>query len=79
MPMPLLICDSEDENPPPEKHAASASPVRSPPKPADGTAADDDVVCNACGSGDQGESILLCDGCEAGWHMECLEVRVQAA
>ena len=34
----------------------------------------EDIVCNACGSGDQGESILLCDSCNAGWHLDCLEV-----
>ena len=44
------------------------------PKAADGMTVEEDVVCNACGSGDQGESILLCDSCDAGWHIECLEV-----
>lgn len=70
---------SKDEGSAPARRAASASPQRAPAKAADGTAPDDDIVCNACGSGEQGESILLCDGCDAGWHKDCLEVRIQAA
>ena len=77
--MTLVISDSEDEGGAPEQHPSSESPSRAPVKAADGTAADDDIVCDACGSGEQGESILLCDGCDAGWHMDCLEVSNQAA
>jgi hypothetical protein len=32
----------------------------------------DDVACSACGSRDRADAMLLCDGCEAGLHMDCL-------
>lgn len=31
----------------------------------------DDIVCYACGSGEDADSLLLCDGCERGCHMAC--------
>ena len=70
---------TEDEGGASEHHPASASPSRAPARAADGTAPDTDIVCDACGSGEQGETILLCDGCDAGWHMDCLEVSSHAA
>ena len=57
-----------------EAEVNGAASRHSGPKAADGMAVEEDVVCNACGSGDQGDSILLCDSCDAGWHIECLEV-----
>jgi hypothetical protein len=33
----------------------------------------DDVACTACGSRDRADAMLLCDGCEAGLHMDCLD------
>lgn len=37
---------------------------------------DDDVVCScaSCGSPDEGPSMVLCDFCDAPWHLFCLEV-----
>ncbi|KAK9446984.1 PLU-1-like protein-domain-containing protein [Limtongia smithiae] len=29
--------------------------------------------CEVCGRGDSAESMLLCDGCDAGYHMACLK------
>jgi hypothetical protein len=31
----------------------------------------DDIVCYACGSGEDADSLLLCDGCDRGCHMAC--------
>lgn len=33
---------------------------------------DDTTNCEVCGSGDREDRLLLCDGCDAGYHMECL-------
>jgi [histone H3]-lysine27 N-methyltransferase len=35
-------------------------------------AVDDDVRCEACGSGDAGAELMLCDGCDRGYHTFCL-------
>ncbi|KAH8922906.1 JmjC-domain-containing protein, partial [Atractiella rhizophila] len=29
-------------------------------------------LCEVCGTDDRPEAILLCDGCERGWHLDCL-------
>lgn len=31
-----------------------------------------DIACELCGSGENDESVLLCDECNRGFHMECL-------
>ncbi|KAI8476217.1 MAG: hypothetical protein J3K34DRAFT_365128, partial [Monoraphidium minutum] len=36
-------------------------------------AAEDDTPCAKCGASDQGELMLLCDACDAGWHTFCLD------
>jgi hypothetical protein len=33
---------------------------------------DDHTYCVTCGQSDREESMLLCDGCDAGYHMACL-------
>jgi hypothetical protein len=33
---------------------------------------DGDVRCEACGSGDGADELLLCDGCDRGLHIFCL-------
>uniref|UniRef100_A0ACD5VAK7 Uncharacterized protein n=2 Tax=Avena sativa TaxID=4498 RepID=A0ACD5VAK7_AVESA len=33
---------------------------------------DGDVLCEACGSGDDADELLLCDGCDRGVHIFCL-------
>lgn len=38
----------------------------------------DAIVCGNCGSGEREDEILLCDECGRGYHMDCLEVPLQA-
>ncbi|XP_044760744.1 uncharacterized protein LOC123318198 [Coccinella septempunctata] len=33
---------------------------------------DDPICCEICGSGDREDRLLLCDGCDLGFHLECL-------
>jgi len=37
---------------------------------------DDPRPCEVCGDPDDGEQMLLCDGCDRGWHMYCLEPKL---
>jgi len=37
---------------------------------------DPDTACNACGSAEDGEAMLLCDACDTGFHMFCLKPKV---
>ena len=30
------------------------------------------TLCERCGCGDREEALLLCDGCDLGYHMDCL-------
>ncbi|NP_001338776.1 histone-lysine N-methyltransferase ATXR6 [Zea mays] len=47
--------------------------ARTPPGPGpEAAAADDDVRCEACGSGDAAAELMLCDGCDCGFHIFCL-------
>ncbi|CAL4890349.1 unnamed protein product [Urochloa decumbens] len=50
--------------------------ARTPPRrradPAAASASDDDVFCEACGSGDAAAELMLCDGCDRGFHIFCL-------
>ena len=49
--------------------------ARTPPGPRPEAAAagdDDDVRCEACGSGDAAPELMLCDGCDRGFHIFCL-------
>lgn len=32
-----------------------------------------DLPCNGCGLPDREADMLLCDGCNAGWHYDCLD------
>lgn len=32
----------------------------------------DNTTCEVCGSADNEETLLLCDGCDLGWHTDCL-------
>ena len=34
---------------------------------------DDDTACEVCGSRDDGATMVLCDRCDKGWHMRCLQ------
>ena len=62
---------------PAKRLPAKAKASKRPGKAAHGTVPDNDVACDACGSPEQGYSMLLCDGCDAGWHMGCLKVGCQ--
>jgi hypothetical protein len=44
------------------------------PAPTEATPAEpeDDTVCSVCGKGDNEDSLLLCDGCDLGFHTFCL-------
>ena len=33
---------------------------------------DNPTLCERCGCGDREDSLLLCDGCDLGYHMDCL-------
>ncbi|EMP34739.1 PHD and RING finger domain-containing protein 1 [Chelonia mydas] len=42
-------------------------------KAQDGESGEDDpTFCEVCGRSDREDRLLLCDGCDAGYHMECL-------
>nr|XP_019570298.1 PREDICTED: PHD and RING finger domain-containing protein 1 isoform X3 [Rhinolophus sinicus] len=38
---------------------------------------EDPTFCEVCGRSDREDRLLLCDGCDAGYHMECLEPPLQ--
>ena len=47
--------------------------ARTPPSRAEtGGGGGDDVSCEACGSGDAAAELMLCDGCDRGFHIFCL-------
>ncbi|CAG9464128.1 unnamed protein product [Pedinophyceae sp. YPF-701] len=33
-----------------------------------------DTACSGCGSTDNEDTMLLCDGCDCGWHLDCLGI-----
>jgi hypothetical protein len=33
---------------------------------------DMDTFCETCGADDRADTLLLCDGCDLGYHLECL-------
>ena len=39
---------------------------------------EDDAACEVCGSAARAASMLLCDGCDEGYHMACLRPRLTA-
>ncbi|KAM6159442.1 PHD and RING finger domain-containing protein 1 [Rhynchocyon petersi] len=41
------------------------------------TEEDDPTFCEVCGRSDREDRLLLCDGCDAGYHMECLDPPLQ--
>jgi len=48
------------------------SPSLSPPATTAHTLSQDDSHCRVCQSPFNGDKKLLCDTCNAGWHMDCL-------
>ncbi|XP_063639706.1 PHD and RING finger domain-containing protein 1 isoform X14 [Pan troglodytes] len=38
---------------------------------------EDPTFCEVCGRSDREDRLLLCDGCDAGYHMECLDPPLQ--
>ncbi|XP_017786913.1 PREDICTED: titin homolog isoform X2 [Nicrophorus vespilloides] len=49
-----------------------ARTVRKEDAPEDDVVEVDDTSCEKCGKSDHPEWILLCDGCDSGWHCSCL-------
>ncbi|XP_052051660.1 PHD and RING finger domain-containing protein 1 isoform X3 [Apodemus sylvaticus] len=41
------------------------------------TEEEDPTFCEVCGRSDREDRLLLCDGCDAGYHMECLDPPLQ--
>lgn len=41
-------------------------------------AAEDPTYCEVCGMSDREDRMLLCDGCDLGFHLECLNPPLQA-
>jgi hypothetical protein len=62
-----------DEAAPPAQDPPAAPASPAPPAPA----LYDDVACQVCGSQQDEASMLLCDGCDRGYHMRCLGMRRQ--
>ena len=50
------------------------SPPRCEAKPA---LVDDDLACTKCQSKDDGASMVLCDTCDAPWHLYCLTPKLK--
>ncbi|XP_014437978.1 PHD and RING finger domain-containing protein 1 isoform X6 [Tupaia chinensis] len=46
-------------------------------KTQDGEEEEDPTFCEVCGRSDREDRLLLCDGCDAGYHMECLDPPLQ--
>ena len=65
--------------------ARPAAPALSPATSVDGgafSADDEDIVCEVCGAPDDekdGLPMLLCDGCDRGFHMACVGLRREPA
>jgi hypothetical protein len=54
--------------PPPAPSPPATAPSRRRPR----AAADDDVACQVCAGQHGAASMLLCDGCDRGFHMRCI-------
>ncbi|KAL3279022.1 hypothetical protein HHI36_016537 [Cryptolaemus montrouzieri] len=50
-------------------------PIKKPEPPEIPT--EDQTFCEICGSGDREDRLLLCDGCDLGFHLECLTPPLQ--
>ena len=44
----------------------------------DDSPADVDFICQACGEGDDESRLMLCDGCDGGWHTYCVRPKLTA-
>lgn len=55
-----------------EARAAAADTAAAGDEPRD----PEDVICSACGHTQPEHNMLLCDGCDAGYHMTCLEPEI---
>lgn len=72
--------------PPPAQIRSSSSSSSSsssttniaPPPTTTATTNDLGQVCEVCNTGDNEDAILLCDGCDSGYHMYCLNPPLQA-
>lgn len=57
--------------PPPPQSSSSSTTNTAPPNNELGQ------VCEICSTGDNEDAILLCDGCDSGYHMYCLNPPLQ--
>ncbi|KAM5247365.1 PHD and RING finger domain-containing protein 1 isoform 2-T2 [Ctenodactylus gundi] len=46
-------------------------------RPCEEVEEEDPTFCEVCGRSDREDRLLLCDGCDAGYHMECLDPPLQ--
>merc|ERR1719330_906855 len=66
-------CESDDEDFVAVKHARTGAAKRKKKKAESEEDEDEEgFACVKCGKADRPESILLCDSCDAGWHLTCL-------
>jgi len=66
-------CESDDDEDYVEvKHARTGAGKKKKKKAESEEDEDDGFACVKCGKSDRPESILLCDSCDAGWHLTCL-------
>ena len=55
------------------RRSEKPAPQKTPMTSEDSTVEIEDVVCMSCGTDDNADQLLLCDGCDDAWHYECLE------
>lgn len=60
------------------RRTRAPKPVFRPPSPSSESESEsdsdfDDVCCEECGSGKNAPDLLLCDGCDRGYHLYCLK------
>ncbi len=44
----------------------------------EGSEEEEDIPCEVCGDPEDGDHMLICDGCEKGYHMYCLKPKLKA-
>ena len=61
---------------PPQPTSPAGAPAGAPDPLAE-TAIHPDMACEVCRSAADDEKMLLCDGCDNGFHIFCLKVRLE--
>ena len=65
--------NDEKEITPKEEHATELATELAPPEEDDGPPINPNTVCSTCGSPDYPDTMLICEGCQEGYHLDCLE------